>query len=198
MRFLVKNFGCRASQADGAAIEAGLSAKGLASTAEMADAELVVLNTCTVTATADDEVRQVVRRIHREQPGANAGTSPQGRIVRSRCFPWVPSCPRSRGDCDNPKLPIEPLSHTREPTVRLTTVRAGIYHFGYSQASAGMVVGYFRCPVFAGGATLVTCSQRSTGASRAEIAIHYCRSPNMMSISVVFPVLAACEWLSGR
>ena len=57
MRFLVKNFGCRASQADGAAIEAGLSAKGLASTAEMGDAELVVLNTCTVTATADDEVR---------------------------------------------------------------------------------------------------------------------------------------------
>ena len=29
-RFLVKNFGCRASQADGAAIEAGLAAKGLA------------------------------------------------------------------------------------------------------------------------------------------------------------------------
>ena len=52
-RFLVKNFGCRASQADGAAIEAGLAAKGLASTAELQDADLVVLNTCTVTATAD-------------------------------------------------------------------------------------------------------------------------------------------------
>ncbi len=69
-RFLVKNFGCRASQADGAAIEAGLAAKGLASTAEVQEADLVVLNTCTVTATADDEVRQVVRRIHREKPGA--------------------------------------------------------------------------------------------------------------------------------
>ena len=57
-RFLVKNFGCRASQADGAAIEAGLAAKGLASVGDVQDADLVVLNTCTVTATADDEVRR--------------------------------------------------------------------------------------------------------------------------------------------
>ena len=77
-RFLVKNFGCRASQADGAAIEAGLAAKGLASTPDVQDADLVVLNTCTVTATADDEVRQVVRRIHREKPGA--------RILITGCY----------------------------------------------------------------------------------------------------------------
>ena len=77
-RFLVKNFGCRASQADGAAIEAGLAAKGLTSTADVQDADLVVLNTCTVTATADDEVRQVVRRIHREKPGA--------RILITGCY----------------------------------------------------------------------------------------------------------------
>jgi threonylcarbamoyladenosine tRNA methylthiotransferase MtaB len=76
--FLVKNFGCRASQADGAAIEAGLAAKGLASTADLQDANLVVLNTCTVTATADDEVRQVVRRIHREKPDA--------RILITGCY----------------------------------------------------------------------------------------------------------------
>ena len=69
MRFHVKNFGCRASQADGAAIEAGLAAKGLAASG-IKSADLVVLNTCTVTATADDEVRQVVRRIRREQPDA--------------------------------------------------------------------------------------------------------------------------------
>lgn len=68
--FYVKNFGCRASQADGAAIEAGLLAQGLSSTSDAAGAEWIVLNTCTVTATADDEVHQVVRRIHREQPDA--------------------------------------------------------------------------------------------------------------------------------
>ncbi len=70
VRFLVRNFGCRASQADGAAIEAGLIGKGMAAASDVSEAELVVLNTCTVTATADDEVRQVVRRIHRDQPAA--------------------------------------------------------------------------------------------------------------------------------
>ena len=77
-RFFVKNFGCRASQADGAAIEAGLAGKGLVAAPAAQDADLVVLNTCTVTATADDEVRQVVRRIHRENPGT--------RILITGCY----------------------------------------------------------------------------------------------------------------
>jgi threonylcarbamoyladenosine tRNA methylthiotransferase MtaB len=77
-RFWIKNFGCRASQADGAAIEAGLAAKGLAPASDAGEADLVVLNTCTVTATADDEVRQTVRRIHREHP--------QARILVTGCY----------------------------------------------------------------------------------------------------------------
>jgi threonylcarbamoyladenosine tRNA methylthiotransferase MtaB len=77
-RFWVKNFGCRASQADGAAIEAGLVSQGLAAAGELGEADLVVLNTCTVTATADDEVRQTVRRIHREHPSA--------RILVTGCY----------------------------------------------------------------------------------------------------------------
>lgn len=77
-RVFVKNFGCRASQADGAAIEAGLAAKGFSSTATSADASLIVLNTCTVTATADDEVRQTVRRMHRDHP--------QARILITGCY----------------------------------------------------------------------------------------------------------------
>ncbi len=77
-RFWIKNFGCRASQADGAAIEAGLTEKGLALASESADADVLVLNTCTVTSTADDEVRQTVRRLHRDHPGA--------RILITGCY----------------------------------------------------------------------------------------------------------------
>lgn len=77
-RFFVRNFGCRASQADGAAIEAGLAERGLAPAADAQSASLVVLNTCTVTATADDEVRQVIRRVHRENPDA--------RILVTGCY----------------------------------------------------------------------------------------------------------------
>jgi threonylcarbamoyladenosine tRNA methylthiotransferase MtaB len=59
-------------------LEAGLAGRGLTATSEVADADLVVLNTCTVTATADDELRQVVRRIHR--------TRPEARIVVTGCY----------------------------------------------------------------------------------------------------------------
>jgi threonylcarbamoyladenosine tRNA methylthiotransferase MtaB len=77
-KFFVQNFGCRATQADGAALESLLSAKGLEAAAERIHADLVVLNTCTVTSAADDDVRQTVRRVHRENPCA--------RILVTGCY----------------------------------------------------------------------------------------------------------------
>ncbi len=67
-KYFVENFGCRATQADGAAIERQLLDRGLARAASPAEAEVVVLNTCTVTASADQDVRSAVRRIHRSNP----------------------------------------------------------------------------------------------------------------------------------
>jgi threonylcarbamoyladenosine tRNA methylthiotransferase MtaB len=69
-RFFVQNFGCRATQADGAALERQLATKGLSPASSALEAELVVLNTCTVTAAADQDARASIRRIHRENPGA--------------------------------------------------------------------------------------------------------------------------------
>jgi threonylcarbamoyladenosine tRNA methylthiotransferase MtaB len=77
-KFLLHNFGCRASQADGAAIESLLERNGYAPAETSASAEFVILNTCTVTNTADAEVRQVVRRVHRDNPEA--------RIVVTGCY----------------------------------------------------------------------------------------------------------------
>jgi threonylcarbamoyladenosine tRNA methylthiotransferase MtaB len=77
-KFFVQNFGCRATQADGAALESLLGAKGLEAVAERAAADLVVLNTCTVTSSADDDVRQAIRRVHRENPCA--------RILVTGCY----------------------------------------------------------------------------------------------------------------
>ena len=71
------NFGCRASQADGAAIEAQLSASGMCP-ASAGEADLVVLNTCTVTALADEDARKAVHRAHRENPSA--------RILVTGCY----------------------------------------------------------------------------------------------------------------
>ncbi len=66
--FFVQNFGCRATQADGAAIERELANRGLHHAGSAADADLVVLNTCTVTAAADQDARAAIRRVHRGNP----------------------------------------------------------------------------------------------------------------------------------
>src|SRR6202049_2978494 len=77
-RFFVQNFGCRATQADGAALEAQLSRPRLRASDERETADLVILNTCTVTAEADSDARSTIRRVHRENPGA--------RILVTGCY----------------------------------------------------------------------------------------------------------------
>jgi threonylcarbamoyladenosine tRNA methylthiotransferase MtaB len=69
-KFYVQNFGCRATQADGAAIESALRARGLTRADNRAAADVVVVNTCTVTASAEEDARQLIRRTHRENPAA--------------------------------------------------------------------------------------------------------------------------------
>jgi threonylcarbamoyladenosine tRNA methylthiotransferase MtaB len=66
--FYVENFGCRATQADGAAIERQFEQRGLVRAGAPAQSEIVVLNTCTVTAAADQDARAAIRRIRRENP----------------------------------------------------------------------------------------------------------------------------------
>ena len=74
----VENFGCRASRSDGEAIAAGLRGRGF-SEAEAAEcAELVVVNTCSVTAEADRTARAFIRRVRRRNPHA--------RVVVTGCY----------------------------------------------------------------------------------------------------------------
>ena len=70
-RFYVQNFGCRASQADGAALESALVCKGMGAARCAGEADVVVLNTCTVTASADEDAKQAIRKVQRENPHAN-------------------------------------------------------------------------------------------------------------------------------
>jgi threonylcarbamoyladenosine tRNA methylthiotransferase MtaB len=76
--FSIENFGCRATDADAAALRRDFLAKGLALVDEHARADVVVLNTCTVTAAADAQAREAVRKIHRANPGA--------RVVVTGCY----------------------------------------------------------------------------------------------------------------
>jgi threonylcarbamoyladenosine tRNA methylthiotransferase MtaB len=93
--FRLYNFGCRASQADGAALKRQILQAGLGEAHATDSGDVVVLNTCTVTATADAEVRQVIRRIHRQNPycrilvtGCYAQRAPE-EIAELQGVSWV-------------------------------------------------------------------------------------------------------------
>src|SRR5215212_4865076 len=77
MRASLLTFGCRVNQAESQAIERELIAHG-AEVVNPGDAELVVVNSCSVTATADQGTRQSIRRVARENPSA--------RIVVTGCY----------------------------------------------------------------------------------------------------------------
>lgn len=77
MKYAVVTFGCRVNQADSLAVEAALTAAGAAAVPS-GEADVVLVNTCSVTASADQGARQTIRRIHRENPGAT--------IVVTGCF----------------------------------------------------------------------------------------------------------------
>jgi len=77
VKYSIITFGCRVNQADSLAIARDLHARGAVETPPQ-EAELVVVNTCSVTAAADQGVRQTVRRVVRDNPGV--------RVVVTGCY----------------------------------------------------------------------------------------------------------------
>ncbi len=75
--FHVEHFGCRAARADGEALSGRLRTAGNCLT-QPVDANVVIVNTCSVTAEADRAARAYIRRTHRLNPGA--------RIVVTGCY----------------------------------------------------------------------------------------------------------------
>jgi threonylcarbamoyladenosine tRNA methylthiotransferase MtaB len=77
MKYSVITFGCRVNQADSLGFEEELRAAGAESVASQS-ADVVIVNTCSVTATSDQGARQTIRRIARDNPSA--------RIVVTGCY----------------------------------------------------------------------------------------------------------------
>jgi threonylcarbamoyladenosine tRNA methylthiotransferase MtaB len=75
--FYVENFGCRAARADGEAVSVRLLADGMSECA-LAEADVVVINTCSVTAEADRDARAFVRKTRRLNPDA--------KVVVTGCY----------------------------------------------------------------------------------------------------------------
>jgi threonylcarbamoyladenosine tRNA methylthiotransferase MtaB len=77
VKFAIVTFGCRVNQADSLHLEEDFRRRG-AEPAPVEAADVVVVNTCSVTATADQGARQAIRRVARSNPSA--------RIVATGCY----------------------------------------------------------------------------------------------------------------
>ncbi|MDR0953402.1 MAG: tRNA (N(6)-L-threonylcarbamoyladenosine(37)-C(2))-methylthiotransferase MtaB [Elusimicrobiota bacterium] len=78
MKIFIKTFGCRVNQVESQAILEGLEAQNHAITANLKEADLCLLNTCSVTHKADRDVEREIRRIIKENPKA--------KLIISGCY----------------------------------------------------------------------------------------------------------------
>ncbi len=126
-------FGCKANQYDTQVLREALLRRGLAE--QKQDCDLMVVNTCTVTAEAGRKARQLIRRVNREQPdtqicvtGCLAENEPQ--ILRE--LPgvrWV----LGNGDAKRPINFLRELGHDISPEE--LGIPAGITQFqGHTRA----------------------------------------------------------------
>jgi threonylcarbamoyladenosine tRNA methylthiotransferase MtaB len=76
--FFIEQFGCRATQADGAALERQLLQRGCSLVPDASAADIVVVNTCTVTASADAQARDAIRKLH--------AANPKVRVIVTGCY----------------------------------------------------------------------------------------------------------------
>jgi len=75
--FAVLTFGCRVNQADSQTLESELRARG-ARPVSAEEADVVIVNTCSVTAAADQGARQTIRRVARLNPDV--------RVIVTGCY----------------------------------------------------------------------------------------------------------------
>ena len=129
MKYSVITFGCRVNQADSLGFEEELRRSGAAASSPE-EADLVVVNTCSVTASADQGARQTIRRIARANPDA--------RIVVTGCYASrepeqiaaLPNVFRIVANDDKPALIS--LAGVRRPPLTTTATR-----FGDGEGSCG-------------------------------------------------------------
>jgi len=78
MKFFILTFGCRSNQADSAAIRESFLRHGMTECETPAEADLIIVNTCTVTHRSDQQARQAIRRVRYGNTAA--------RVVVTGCY----------------------------------------------------------------------------------------------------------------
>ncbi len=68
MKFYIETFGCKVNSYESNYIKQSLIKSGFIYADKMDNANIIIINTCTVTNTADSKCKKFVRKIHREMP----------------------------------------------------------------------------------------------------------------------------------
>ena len=120
-RVAFATLGCRVNQADTQQLQAALEARGFATVPFGAAADVIVVNTCTVTARAEVSDRQAIRRARRSNPDA--------RVVVTGCWAQTSAGDVAReagvdlvvGNADKSRLPalVEEILATRRGPARV-------------------------------------------------------------------------------
>jgi len=104
-RVALTTLGCRLNQVDTLQLQAGLEARGFVAVPFEAPADVVVVNTCTVTARAEFSDRQAIRRARRLHPDA--------RVVVTGC--WAQTSPDAVARLDEVDLVVGNADKGRLP-----------------------------------------------------------------------------------
>ena len=123
----VVNFGCRLNTVEGEVIRTHLAAAG---------ADVIVVNTCAVTAEAERQARQTVRKLKREHPGARIVVTGCAAQIQPEAWAAMREVDRVVGNQekleaatwaapDAPRMAVGDIMDARETAGHLVTEFAG-------------------------------------------------------------------------
>lgn len=122
----VLNFGCRLNTVEGEVIRAHLAAAG---------ADTIVVNTCAVTAEAERQARQAIRKLRREHPAARIVVTGCAAQIRPEAWAAMAEVDRVVGNqeklepttwaSDGPRVAVADIMAARETAGHLVTEFAG-------------------------------------------------------------------------
>lgn len=121
-RFKIKTLGCKVNQYESQVIRERLISAGYHEAEGDREAGLCIVNTCTVTAKADKESREALRRFIRENPRAD--------IIAAGCY-----CEKDADTIKSIDSRIRILSNRDKQDIGTGTAKQGITYFkGYTKA----------------------------------------------------------------
>ena len=119
-KYSIMTFGCRCNQADSAAMREGLCRLSMSESESTQEADILIVNTCTVTHRTDQQVRQAVRRLHRENPDARVNVTGCYAERDPEALAALPGVSLVVGNAERDHLPaiLESSDQTQEKIIR--------------------------------------------------------------------------------